>query len=155
MGREPQAARRACAGLLARPSAPRGLSPRPPVGEAADPQGSEGRARSQARAGSQARPSFTWSPGWVTGARPFAGGGSRSAPLGACLCRGPEARGKLGRKGGSRGAGAARGQRRGRSGDSSARGPGPPGRRPRRRRAVARPPNAATSGRTTLVRRRR
>lgn len=51
VGREPQAARRACAGLLARPSAPRGLSPRPPVGEAADPRGSEGRARSQARAG--------------------------------------------------------------------------------------------------------
>lgn len=136
VGREPQAARRACAGLLARPSAPRGLSPRPPVGEAADPRGSEGRARSQARAGEPGPSLLHMEPGPGDGRAALRG---RRESLGAPRCfsleRGPEARGKLGRKGGSRGPGAARGQRRGRSGDSLARGAGPPGRRPRRRRA--------------------
>lgn len=115
------------------PLRPRAACHRAPrSGEAAGPRGPEGRARSLARVGSLLH--MEPAPGGVAGAWTVAAGRGLSAPLGTSRRRGPEARAKLSRKGGSRGPGAARGRRRGGSGDSAAGGARPAGRRPRPRR---------------------
>lgn len=114
------------------PLRPRAACHRAPLsGEAAGPRGPEGRARSLARAGSLLH--MEPAPGGVDCAWTVAADRGLSAPLGTSRRRGPEARAKLSRKGGSRGPGAARGRRRGRSGDSAVGGAGPAGRRPRPR----------------------
>lgn len=80
----------------------------------------------------------------MVGARAVSEGWSSTPPVSASLRRGPEASGKLGRKVGSRGPGAARGRRRGGSGDPSAGDAGPPSRRPCRRRASRATPECRT-----------
>ncbi|XP_004777876.1 basic proline-rich protein [Mustela putorius furo] len=100
------------------PLRPRAACHRAPLsGEAAGPRGPEGRAKSLARAGSLLH--MEPATGGVECAWTVAADRALSAPLGTSRRRGPEARAKLSRKGGSRGPGAARGRRRGKSGDSA------------------------------------
>ena len=88
------------------PPHPRGLSPRPPVEGGCGPPGTGG-AHEESGAGRGPGPAFLHMEPAPGAAWTVAAGRGLSAPLVPSRRRGPEARGKLGRKGGSRGPGAA------------------------------------------------